>query len=116
MTKGAGIAAIMFIALTTPSNAATIRGAGMATCNDWMRAQEGQQKIVDSWVMGFVSGYELQALPEYTEGSSEWENSRVLNILMTWCQAHPTERVVDGAEQAIGYMVDHIRKAKIKSQ
>lgn len=92
-------------AVVSPTSAGALRGAGMGACQEWLAADGAMQTVYESWVLGFVSGYELMVLPNYSDSTLNIQNNQVINAVYGYCQANRKSQVADAALATITYML-----------
>lgn len=102
------ISALVAAALPLPqAQPATLRGYGAVPCSVWNDNQDSTtHNIIASWVLGFVSGFELLAVPQMDRGTiGAASSNHIVEAVMASCSTNPTQTIGETSRAAAAYLV-----------
>jgi hypothetical protein len=98
------IAVIGLLLLSLTADAAIVLGPGSASCVTWngdRRRNESHSQLNQSWVLGFVTAYNLYR-PASQDGSPRPMDSRAMMVWIdNYCDANPLKDIFDAAQALV---------------
>jgi hypothetical protein len=74
-------------------NSWNVFGHGNSSCGEWVQPKDVSRETNMAWVLGFLSGAQFGAAAVF-----ETDAAAVEVYMTNYCQAHPLEKIVEGAK------------------